>query len=307
MVAAKSLKASFHMGRLKEVCFGWHEPPEHEVRKATFLAIPGIGHTSPTFERLGDEMARRGFEVRVLNLPEHLEQVDPSEERKLAIEYEGDPLNRFNLERYSDCIVEFARGFSGPVYILGHSMGGLLAQMVAAKMERSKLGGVVLLCSAVTSESRMGIGWGAFTQTVKNVFNIIFGWAGSFSKRAVYRLFLGRQVSRQESDRFSDFVVKESGLALRQILCSTLPAWAPFSFQLNADPGTFAGLPILHIRAEKDRIITAGTTSRLLKYLLRLGAKIENTLIDGPHNLIWTHPDQLARIIEGWHRRNFTS
>ncbi|MCA0936566.1 alpha/beta hydrolase [Vibrio alginolyticus] len=106
--------------------------------KPPVVLIPGMWSTQETLSELKIAFESQGYSVDALCLPEHKNKAnyDKSDKSRLA---------RTSLQNYVDFVVSRVRAHDIPPILVGHSMGGLLAQLVAARVPVSKL---VLLSSA---------------------------------------------------------------------------------------------------------------------------------------------------------------
>ncbi|MBR9872947.1 MAG: alpha/beta hydrolase [Vibrionaceae bacterium] len=110
--------------------------PDHT--KPPVVLIPGMWSTGETLSELKQAFEAQGYEVDSLCLPEH----------KAKLEYDQADKNRLartSLQDYVDFICAKVKAHGVAPILVGHSMGGLLAQLVAARVSVSKL---VLLSSA---------------------------------------------------------------------------------------------------------------------------------------------------------------
>lgn len=102
------------------------------------VLIHGMWSTGETLSEVRAAFEERGYEVDVPSLPFHKEKdtYDEADKARLA---------RASLQDYVDFIVARIKALRTAPILVGHSMGGLLAQLVAARVPVEKL---VLLSSA---------------------------------------------------------------------------------------------------------------------------------------------------------------
>lgn len=109
--------------------------------KPPVVLIPGMWSTDETLSELQQAFEEQGYRVEALCLPEHKPKADYNKSDKSR-------LARTSLQDYVDFVVARVRSHDVPPILVGHSMGGLLAQLVAARVPVNKL---VLLSSAAPS------------------------------------------------------------------------------------------------------------------------------------------------------------
>jgi pimeloyl-ACP methyl ester carboxylesterase len=97
----------------------------------TFALIHGAWHGGWAFERLVPELLARGHDAVAPDLPCEDQEAGAS--------------------RYADVVEEALVGVDGDVVVVGHSLGGLTASLVA---ERRPVRGLVLLCALVPVPGR---------------------------------------------------------------------------------------------------------------------------------------------------------
>tara|TARA_A100001391_G_scaffold172672_1_gene134233 strand:+ start:3223 stop:4029 length:807 start_codon:yes stop_codon:yes gene_type:complete len=110
----------------------------NENNKPPVVLIHGMWSDGDTLHEVRDAFSEQGYEVISLTLPNHhtREQHTEASIRKLA---------RTSLQDYVDFLVTRIKGLATPPILVGHSMGGLLAQLTAARVPCQRL---ILLSSA---------------------------------------------------------------------------------------------------------------------------------------------------------------
>lgn len=106
--------------------------------KPPVLLIHGMWSTGETLSEVRQAFEEQGYEVDAPWLPFHKNKSEYSDEDKAR-------LARASLQDYVDFIVARVKALKVAPILVGHSMGGLLAQLVAARVRVAKL---VLLSSA---------------------------------------------------------------------------------------------------------------------------------------------------------------
>ncbi len=167
------------------------------------VLVHGMWCTSATLERLRALLAERGYDVHVPDLPAH------------AFGQESVDVGSKSLRDYGEFLERYVReqGFSQPPVLIGHSMGGLLAQQLAARIQPFAL---VLL----TPASPSGI-------LALALSNIVAFWK-PFTTRGFWRkphkpsrercaASVYNQTQRERHESYYATLVPESGRALFEI------------------------------------------------------------------------------------------
>ena len=108
--------------------------------------IHGMWSTPATFDRLRARFEAAGHATHAPALPYH--DRDPSAPPVPE-------LGRLTVEDYASYLVAEVRKLAEPPVIIGHSMGGMLAQIIAARVEHAGL--VLLSTGATAATSAIGI------------------------------------------------------------------------------------------------------------------------------------------------------
>jgi alpha-beta hydrolase superfamily lysophospholipase len=106
--------------------------------KPTVLLVHGMWSDQNTMHEVQNAFVEQGFPVEALCLPYHCTKAEHTLESKKQ-------LAQTRLQDYVEYIIEQVRRQESPPILVGHSMGGLLVQLVAAQVPCSKL---ILLSSA---------------------------------------------------------------------------------------------------------------------------------------------------------------
>ncbi|WP_319535021.1 alpha/beta hydrolase [uncultured Vibrio sp.] len=123
------------------------------------VLIPGMWSTGETLSELQRAFEAQGYKVESVCLPEHKKKAEYSKADKVR-------LAETCLQDYVDFIVARIKTYKAPPILVGHSMGGLLAQLVAARVPVNKL---VLLSSAAPGGIN-GWSWSVIRTLGRNLF-----------------------------------------------------------------------------------------------------------------------------------------
>jgi pimeloyl-ACP methyl ester carboxylesterase len=203
------------------------------------------------FEAFAAPFRQAGVATRAPDLPGHAE-TDAA-----------DAVAGLSMRGYAEAVAADARTFDEPPVLIGHSMGGLVALMAAA---RAPTAGVVLLAPSPP--------WGVSGSTMEEAVSALSLYAlgpfwtqsvapeyASFGRFAVDRLPRARRRALFERLR------PESGLALFETLNWWLDPWMTTSVRAGA-----IRAPILALAGERDVVHPPATVGQTA---LRLGGKLE--------------------------------
>ncbi len=105
--------------------------------RATLLLIPGYTGSKEDFAPILDPLAVAGFRAFAIDLPGQYESPGPTAEERYLPASLGSVV--------ADLIARLAATYPGPVIVLGHSFGGLVARR--AVLSGARVAGLILLCS----------------------------------------------------------------------------------------------------------------------------------------------------------------
>ncbi len=208
------------------------------------LFVHGMWCAPGVWDWFAERYRAAGHEVAVPAVPYH--DADPAAPPVAALGTTG-------VRDYVDALVEAAAALPEKPVIIGHSMGGLLAQLLA---ERTGARGLVLLAPApsattqhpaatpIRAMSRMYLTWRWWQRPVK-----------LDEKRARWGVFNGVPPD-VAAEQYADFVW-ESGRALFEI---SLPG-ADKSRATVVDYGRLS-MPALVITGDQDRLIVPGVSRK---------------------------------------------
>ncbi len=194
------------------------------------------------FDAFREPFEAAGFETHAPNLPHH--------ERGADLEQ----LAQTGLKEYANAIARYTRTLRAPPVLVGHSLGGLVAQLAAMQMQPA---GLVLLAPSAP--------WGVLPTTLDEHGNH-FGLTllGDYWRRPIppdYRVARGTTLDRLSRDNarraFARFV-PESGRAIRE----AVQWWLDHSMATQAPVYKIAA-PVLALAGGKDRVNPASTVRRI--------------------------------------------
>ncbi|MGE3301642.1 MAG: alpha/beta hydrolase [Hyphomonadaceae bacterium] len=164
-------------------------------------------------------------------------------------------LAAFGVQDYADAVVRVAQGLPRPPVLIGHSLGGLIAQMAAMQVECA---GLILLAPSAP--------WGVMPTTLDEHANWLgVSLLGDYWRRPIppdyqtaRRTTLDR-LSREEARRaFANFV-PESG----RVVFETVQWWLDHAMH-SAAPANKIACPMLAIAGGKDYVNPATTVRRII-------------------------------------------
>ncbi|MCB0939494.1 MAG: alpha/beta fold hydrolase [Mycobacterium sp.] len=230
-----------------------------------------------------DAFEERGYTAYTPTLRHH----------ELPLEEGADKIAMLSLRDYTDDLVQFVESLPSPPLIIGHSLGGLIAQLVAA---RSHHAGLVAACPAP-----LGLA-GTNPTTVRIALS---GRHSRPETKPVYPprwdLFRGGVANAQPETtarQIHNDLVCESG---RVINFEVGQPWRDRAKAARVDYASITG-PVLVIGAGRDRIVPPRTARRTAKRF-RDGTYAE---IPGSDHMVFsgeTLPTAMAHI-DGWIARS---
>jgi non-heme chloroperoxidase len=202
------------------------EAPATASSTPPILFLPGLSSAAWTFERYQPFFAKRGFTSYALNFRGH------GNSRPVSA------LGRLSIDDYVDDALEVAKSLGKPI-VIGHSMGGLVAQRLA---ERDAVLAMVLICSAPPAgisalSARLAL------RMVRTLPSLLLSQPLVPRRADVDALALNRVPAAERAAIFARFV-PESGRAAREIALGRIA--------VNAARVT---CPVLSVAAADDRLV----------------------------------------------------
>jgi pimeloyl-ACP methyl ester carboxylesterase len=198
------------------------------------------------FEAFRAPFEARGWTVLAPNLPGH---------------GDGRSVAGLSMTDYARNLVEVCATLPEPPVLIGHSMGGLVVQMAARRINPRA---VVLLAPSAP--------WGVSGSTIEEAvtaFGVIIAdpfWTGAVSPdRSIMRMHSLDRVPREPRTAILDRLVPESGRAVREVL-----NWWLDPFMTTSVGGGPLPCPSLAIVGERDVVHPAATVRQTAQ---RIGAR----------------------------------
>lgn len=237
------------------------------------LLIHGTWGHGGEWDDFGAALTERGYTVHAPSLPHH------GRPGEIDIWAAAQRVTRLGLRDYVDAMVELVRRMDTPPLIVGHSLGGLIAQLVAARVEHR---GLVLLAPAppagvfslYPTEIML---WGRYLPQIlaaRPMYPV---------SRRVWDAYIGNTTSAVDNDRFVRDHCAESGRVYRQMVFWMFDP----SRSSRVDFASVTG-PVLALVGSEDRCVVpamvAGTARRYgsRATMVRLPGA-DHMLISGDH------------------------
>ena len=219
--------------------------------RPSILLIHGAFSNRRHFAAWCDDLSQAGFQCHAPSLPGH----DPANPRALA---------SLTLDDYLAALVDEVKRLPAPPIVIGHSMGGLLAQQLAAS---TPCQGLVCVASApawmLTAQLR------ALPFLLPMMPRILAGRPVHASEATLRHLVVHDLPESEQQELLPTFVA-ESGRAYRALILG-----------LARLPGKRFDGPVLCLSGRADRIISNGTSDAVAR---QYGAQHE--VFDRGHWLI---------------------
>ncbi|MEJ0013690.1 MAG: alpha/beta fold hydrolase [Bauldia sp.] len=204
--------------------------------KPPLLFIHGAFTRAKRWEPWLDYFRGQGFTCAAPSLPAH----DPPDMAALA---------RLTFRDYVDAMIAAHAALGAPPVIVGSSMGGLVAQHVAAE---TKSAGLVLISSA--PPWRGGGKLAALQYALEYTLPVAAGWPLRGNKAAARKLVL-HDLSPEEQDFFLAIFADESGKAYRTMVTGGAPV-----------ARGAVKCPVLVLSAEGDRLFKPSVAEGIAEF-----------------------------------------
>jgi pimeloyl-ACP methyl ester carboxylesterase len=246
------------------------------------VMIHGMWCTANDWKRVRELMAPRGYDCHVPTLPAH----EPGPDQGLQV-------GALSLRDYNDCLDEFVRAqnFTQPPIIVGHSMGGLLAQQLAARTEALAL----VLLTPAAPRGINSLSWSNLVAFARALLRWGF-WRRAHKptlERARRSVFNGLPADKQA--QLYQGLVHESGRAATELGLW----WADPKKASAVDPARVR-CPVYLVSCGQDKLTPAGMVRKVAALYpqssLRLYPNRSHWVLDDDET------DEMVHAICGWLR-----
>jgi pimeloyl-ACP methyl ester carboxylesterase len=247
-------------------------PPEaqHGGMKPPIVLVHGACSQPPHLEAWREFFQAAGYVCLAPALPAHA----PGE---------FDALRRLGIGDYRDSVANVVGRLERPPVVIGHSMGGLLAKMIAA---RSACAGIVLVASVPSGY--LPATWRAVPDFVTVAPRILAGLPFRPTPSGLKRLTL-HHLDRNEQDALVQNFVAESGRAYRQMV-----------FGLARISARRVNCPVLVVHGDADRLVPLAVGRRIAR---RHAAELITIAGHGHWLIAPSLTERVAGAILGWIER----
>lgn len=254
--------------------------PNH---KAPVLLIHGMWSTPEALTDLCHAFAEQGYQVQAPCLPCHFNKQDYDRITR-------ERLARTTLQDYVDFLIRQVKALPAAPIIVGHSMGGLLAQLVAARVPCERL---ILLSSAAPGGIN-GWSWSVVRTLGRNLFRFPLWKRVTELNASNVRYGIANAQTAETQRWIIDMATYESGMATFQI---GIGGFLPKGFS-RVDFSSVR-CPVLVIGGTEDRI----TPIKVQRHIARRYAS-RSRLLELPGACHWTvggsHFPQVRSAIFDW-------
>jgi pimeloyl-ACP methyl ester carboxylesterase len=210
------------------------------------VLLHGMWCTGATLEPIASQFRAAGYMVHTPTLPLHKSDLSPEERRKLG---------KVSMQQYATYLRSYIQNLqlNQPPVLVGHSMGGLLAQILATQIATRAL----LLVSPAPAAGNNLIHLKSLTAASFILFSGRF-WKKSNRPSLWHSKFcLFNQVSPDQREKFHHQLVEESGLCFAEIVFWFLNKKKPTYIDLSK-----ITCPVRVMAGAKDRLILPDVTRK---------------------------------------------
>ncbi|WP_375176598.1 alpha/beta hydrolase [Marinobacter mobilis] len=216
-------------------------------RKAPVLLIHGMWSDAETLSDVRDAYQAQGYDVEALTLPFHRPRASHTKESRAS-------LAQTRLQDYVEFVVDRVNRLDRPPILVGHSMGGLLAQLTAARVPCERL---ILLSSAAPAGIN-GLGLSVFRTLGSNLLRFPLWKQTTELKLANVQYGIANAQSEAKQREVYEHCGYESGMVTFQM---SVAAFTKSVFA-HVEPERIT-CPVLIIGGTEDRITPIRTQRRI--------------------------------------------
>ncbi|MFT3899274.1 MAG: alpha/beta hydrolase [Gordonia sp. (in: high G+C Gram-positive bacteria)] len=254
------------------------------MAKQDILLIHGTWGSSGSWDHVVPELTKRGYNVHAPTLPGHGKASEVNLEEKAA------EVVKCGLNDYVDFLQKLVADMKTTPIIVGHSLGGLIAQLLAAKVPSTAL---ILLAPAPAA--------GVFAQYPSTTIlwsPYLFTWLRSKPmwpvKKAKWDKYIANELPADLSEEFYAELCAESGKVYRQ-----MALWqTDRSRQAKVDFDAITS-PVLVVSGEKDLCCLPAMNKATAK---RYKGRADYAEVEGSDHIVTAGPalPKTMAILDDW-------
>lgn len=211
---------------------------ESVAPKTPVVLVHGMWSTPETLAELKQKFVDRGYSVYVPRLPYHYDLADMTPERLEGLKYSS-------IEDYVSVIGKLVSSLDTPPILVGHSLGGLIAQIVAANYECEKL----ILFSSAAPSGINSLAWSVMRTFGHNLFKLPM-WASLIDlNKNIVSYGIANSQTKIYQQNILDRATLESGHVAWQIAM-----WFLYKAPVTKVDFSKVLCPVLVIGGDQDRI-----------------------------------------------------
>lgn len=243
--------------------------PVSDTGRPPLLFVPGLAHEASCWDRWRTAAAAAGYPAYAMSLRGHGASA-------------GD-VRRARLGQYRDDVIRVAGSLPGKPVLVGHSMGGLVAAMAAARFEVRAL----VLVAAVPARPAIGSLLSVARQHPLDAAGILAG-----RTLRVRPEYLFERLDPATAAGYVERCGEESPIAQYQLIFHRRP------------PRPLGGAPVLSLGTRADRLVPIGDVRATARHygaeLIELDGLGHNLMQDEGWELPWNAVDSwLTRVLAG--------
>lgn len=235
--------------------------------KATVILLHGMWSDAESLAEVKRAFEGAGYMVQSLTLPNHCPRADHTGASRAA-------LAKCTLQDYVQFVLENIQYLEAPPILVGHSMGGLIAQLTAERVECKRL----VLLSTAAPAGIYSLSFSVFKTLGRNLFRFPLWRKLTGLTLSSVQYGIANSQDRSQQQCIYERSGYESGMVTLQM---SLAAFTNSSFA-SVNPERI-GCPILMIAGTEDRITPIKVQRRIAQHY---GSQAE--LVEIPGCCHWT-------------------